>query len=142
MARVVFDTVIFVRCLINPRGRWGRLVFSHAARYQPIVSKPILTEILEVLSRPELVRTFRSLEHMDMRGVLALLAQAEVVELDEVPAVARDPKDDKFLATAARASADYLVTEDKGLLVIGEYKGIMIVTAETFLGILTQQQAP
>ncbi len=67
-----------------------------------------------------------------------LLGQAERVELTEIPAVARDPKDDKFLATAAVAGADYLVTEDDDLLVLGEYQGVKIVKAAAFLRILGQ----
>jgi predicted nucleic acid-binding protein len=48
-------------------------------------------------------------------------------------------KDDKFLATAYTAKADYLVTEDNDLLVLEEYKGIKIITAENFLEILERR---
>ena len=36
--RAVFDTVIFVRALINRRGTWGRLVFELGDEYQIILS--------------------------------------------------------------------------------------------------------
>src|SRR5438067_1334469 len=109
MIRVVFDTVVFVRALLNPRSIWGRLVFQHSNDYRLFVSRPVLVEILEVLRRPELVQRFGRLPGPG--EVLALLAQAEVVEMSEIPAVCRDPNDDKFLATAARCAADVLVTE-------------------------------
>lgn len=39
------------------------------------------------------------------------------------------------LGTAVAAGADYLVTGDQGLLAVGEYNGVRIVTARQFLDI-------
>lgn len=139
MLRVVFDTVIFVRCLINPRGVWGRVVFEHSAKYQLCVSTPVLLEVLEVLHRSALQRKFRTLAGRSVEDVLVLLGGAEAVEIDEPPAVSRDPKDDKFLATAAAAQAGYLVTEDEDLLVLEEYQGAKIITMAAFLRILDER---
>ena len=136
MVRAVFDTVVFVRCLINRRGLWGRIVFDRAERYQLVVSKPTVRETLEVLSRPEIAAKFRRVTEVDRQAVIAALANATVVEVGAIPAISRDPKDDPFLATARAARADFLVTEDKDLLVLGEYEGTKIVPAATFLAVL------
>ena len=138
MFRIVLDTVVFVRSLINPYGRWGKLVFAH--EYRLFASRPVVTEILEVLSRPEINRKFRTLHDMGIARVIDILGQAEYVDIPLIPAISRDAKDDKFLATAQIAQADYLVTEDKDLLVLYEYKGTRIVDAATFLRILEQQE--
>jgi uncharacterized protein len=140
MPSVVFDTVIFVRSLINPHGLWGHLVFEHAESYDLIVSPPIVQEILEVLHRPELTRRFRTLGGLDLARVLEIIGQAEVVEITDIPAVSRDPKDDKFLATAEAATADYLVSEDQDLLVLGTHGKTAIVDARTFLTILKRSE--
>ena len=129
----VFDTVIFVRSLINPHGKWGRLVFSYASYYRLVVSEPILTETLAMLQRPELTRKFRTLPGLDRGRIMDLLAQAESVEVLHIPSVSRDPEDNKLLATAQAASADYLVAEDQDLLVLKEYQGVRIVTAAEFI---------
>jgi uncharacterized protein len=136
MYSVVLDTVVFVRSLINPHGLWGQLVFQHASSYRLILSKPVAQEVLEVLHRPELTRKFRSLAHMDTHRVISLLAQAESVKVRTVPALSRDPKDNKFLATAAAGKADYLVSEDEDLLILKEYKGVQIIDAQSFLRVL------
>jgi len=133
MLKVVFDTVVFVRSLINPYSFWGKLVFVHDHRYQLFVSEPILTEILEVLRRPELKEKFHTLEKLNIASIMEILGQASVVEIQVVTGVSRDPKDDKFLATAVAAKADYLVSEDKDLLVLKEYRGVKIIDAKTFL---------
>ena len=138
MYRVVLDTVVFVRSLINPHGRWGKLVFAHD--YRLFVSRPVVAEILEVLSRPELTQKFRTLRDMNIARVIEILGQSEFVDIPNIPNVSRDVKDDKFLATAAIAQADYLVTEDNDLLVLDEYEGTKIIDAATFLRILEQQE--
>src|SRR5688500_15252838 len=113
MYRVVFDTVVFVRALINPYSVCGRAVFLDSiTHYRLYVSQPILIEILEVLRRPELTRKFRHIAEMDANRVLDILRSADVVEPAEMIATSRDVKDDKFLAAAKAAGADFLVSED------------------------------
>ena len=136
--KVVFDTVVFVRSLINPHSRWGQAVFRYADSYRLFLSRPVLAEILDVLKRPELTRKFRGLAGMDVARVIDILGQAQVVEVAATPRASRDPKDDKVLATAREAGAAYLVSEDEDLLVLEEYEGVKIVDATTFLCILEQ----
>lgn len=142
MVRVVFDTVVFVRSLINPYSIAGRLIWSHTSRYRLFLSEPILAEILDVLQRPELTRKFKSLHEMDIPAVLELLSRSERVDVPAIPRVSRDPKDDKFLATALAAAVDYLVSEDQDLLVLKQYEGVEIVDVATFLGILESEGQP
>lgn len=139
MPDVVFDTVIFVRSLINPFGDCGRLVFNSTG-YELIVSEPILREIAEVLARPELRRKYRGVPGRDPAMLLTLLARARVVNSSPIPATARDPKDDKFLAAAIAAKADYVVTEDQDLLIVGEYRGVRIVGASPFRTLLAKAE--
>ena len=140
MLRVVFDTVIFVRALINPYGLWGRLVFQNRGRYELVISPPTVRELLDVIHRPEVARRFRTLANLDVRQVLELIEQARVVTFDDVPQIARDAKDDVFLATAAAARADYLVSEDNDLLVLGVHGNVKIVTAADFLDLLDRDE--
>jgi putative PIN family toxin of toxin-antitoxin system len=137
--RVVFDTVVFVRSLINPRSRCGRLLFNYADRYKLCLSAPIVEEILNVLRRPELTRKFRGLGSEGVASVLNLIGQAEIVEITHLEPVSRDVKDDKFLATAVGANAGFLVSEGRDLLDIDEYGAIKIVDSATFLDILHDQ---
>lgn len=137
--RVVLDTVVLVRGLINPFGAWGRLIFARARDYRLVVSPPLLEEYLEVTARPALVRKFKSLpEHR--RDVLVLLSQAEVIEFDALPTFERDPDDAHLLATAVAGDADYLISGDNDPLDLGEYEGIRILTAGAFLNLLDQAE--
>ena len=144
MIRVVFDTVVFVRALLNQRSVCGRLVFGYQHRFQVILSTPMVVEILQVLARDEIVGKLERRRGTLLHAISSLLESfqaAESVELTDIPAVARDPNDDKILATARVGGADYLVSEDLDLLVLGEYQGTRIVSAATFLGLLELLEA-
>ena len=56
--------------------------------------------------------------------------------MEEILNVSRDAKDDMFLATAIAGQADYLVSEDEDLLIIGKYQGVKIVNCRQFADIL------
>jgi len=131
--RIVLDTVVFVRALINPKSRCGRLLFEHSDRYIIIVSKPTAQELLEVIHRPELTAKYRGLLRINLRQIIDILSHAEAVEIGALRSIVRDPKDDIFVATALAGKADYLVSEDKDLLVLGSTAGVQIVNTQTFI---------
>ncbi len=135
MIRVGFDTVVFVRALLNPKSRCGRLLFQYFDRYQIIVSSATARELLEVIQRPEITRKYKAVATIEIQKIIDLLARAEVVEPDNIPALVRDPKDDIFVATALAGHADYLVSEDKDLLILGNSQSLQIVNAAQFMAI-------
>lgn len=139
MLNVVFDTVVFVRCLINPHSIWGKLIYSYKDHYTLYLSPPVIKEILEVIERPKLKQKYRTTQEHGIKQVLQIVSYASIVDIGTIPTASRDIKDDKFLATAKAANADYLVSEDEDLLTLKEYKGTQIVDAETFLQILEKR---
>jgi uncharacterized protein len=134
--RVVLDTVILVRGLINPPSWCGRIVFQQTDRFRWIISPSIVDEYLDVLTRPELVRKYRTVATRDLNAILEQIATATVVHPKLVPAICRDPADDKFLAAAIAGNASFIVTEDEDLLSIGSLEEIAVVNARTFLQVL------
>ncbi len=100
------------------------------------MSDELEAEIRDVLDRPSITRKFDQLS--DALGVVmdTTLAEANRVELGDIPKVCRDPNDDKVLATAVTGSVDFIATEDKDLLDLVEYEGIRIVNGVELLRIL------
>lgn len=139
MVRVVFDTVIFVRSLINPYSWSGRILFQYFSTYRLFVSRPILQEIFEVLQRSEVVSLFHTLKGLDKEKIFEIIGKAEVVEVSDIPEVSRDTKDNIFLATAKAAKADYLISADKDLLDLKKYEEVEIIDAGMFLQILKKK---
>lgn len=136
--RIVVDTVVLVRGLINPRSNCGRLIFDHFDEYELVVSPELTGEYLSVLQRPALRRKYREPHSRDLGTVVDRITNATIVEPHDVPSVCRDPNDDKFLAAALAGEASFIVSEDKDLLDLGSYEGIEICTVETFLRHLDQ----
>jgi putative PIN family toxin of toxin-antitoxin system len=139
--RAVFDTDVFLRALINPHSRCGRLLDEFAADYELVFSPAIVREVLEVLHRPRLRAKFPQITQLDVARIIALFEQAVVVEPRDVPPISRDPDDDKFLACARAARAKYLVTEDKDLLVLENYEGTRICQPAEFTALLEARKA-
>lgn len=137
--RVVFDTVVLVRSVINPFGWCGQVVLDRRDRYQPVISPSIVTEYLAVLHRPAIVRKYGGLVPDVLRPVLDLIGSGITVHPVETPAVCRDPNDDKFLAAAMAGNAKYIISEDRDLLILGNYEGVPILLAQAFLEVLDQE---
>ena len=137
---VVLDTVVYVRALINPKGRWGQIVFEIAGRYGVAVSPEIIREVIDVLSRPELKAKLPTIEYLPrFETILGVLQQAEVFEPEDGEPVCRDPDDDMFFWCADEASADYIISGDKDVLAVSSFRGIRTVSAVEFTIILEEQ---
>jgi putative PIN family toxin of toxin-antitoxin system len=141
MTRAVFNTNVFLRALINPHSRCGRLLDDFVDDYELVFSPAIIREILEVLHRPRLRAKFPHITQLDIARVIALFEQATVVEPKDMPSVSRDPADDKFLTCSKLARAEYLVTEDKDLLVLEVYEESHICQPTEFIKLLSAPRA-
>ena len=133
MLRVVLDTVVLVRCLLNRYSPWGQLIFDHAAEYELVASPELLSEYVETINRPELLTRYTP---QAIQTLFEYLSHADIVELKSILSVSRDPGDDMVIATAVRGGADYLVSEDKDLLDLQWVEDVTIVNAREFLKIL------
>ncbi len=136
--KVVFDTQIFLRALINRNSVCARISTPPLrAHYSLYISNAIEAEITDVLSRIKVRSKFPQITDEIVSATLTTLRDdAERVEVDAVESVSRDPKDDIFLACAKVAKADYLVSEDNDLLVLQKYEDTKIVSAVDFLTLL------
>lgn len=138
MIKVVLDVNILASAALNEHGvpaRVANLAFD--GDIELAVSRHIIEKLEEVFDRPFFVSNLS--DGSRSRILAALRTELEPTDPDEsVRGVADDLEDDLVLGTAVAANADFLVTGDKGLLAIGEYRGVMIVTAAAFLDELVQ----
>ncbi len=134
--RAVLDTVVYVRAMINRESRWGRLIFALAEQYTVIYSPEMIKEVLAVLNRSKLRDRFPQINDVSTAALIELFGSGEVVEPKDRLDVSRDSADNKFFECALAGHADYIVSEDRDILDVGEYEGVKTVTAATFLAIL------
>jgi uncharacterized protein len=128
--RTVLDTNVLVSALLFS-GEAGHLVSSWQARkFLPVFSYDTFDEFKRVLAYPKFSLTSREIAALFQNEVLPF---CEVVDIeDEIIGVCRDRADDKFLSCAVAAKADYIVSGDKDLLVLGNFRNIPIITAAAF----------
>jgi putative PIN family toxin of toxin-antitoxin system len=138
--RVVIDASVLAPALISRRGvAFDLMNLWNAGRFDLIVSEHIIDEVI----RAHHSRYFydRGIREGQIRSAEQLLrAKGLVTPLSEqVSGVASHPEDDLVLNTAVSGSADYLVTHDKQLLMLGSYQRIPIVRPGVVVGLLQRE---
>ena len=147
MIRAVFDTNLLVSGFLsrdNPGGVSHELLrFAREGTFQLLLSPEIIAETLATLTGSERAQQrYGYTPTMAARFCNSLFATATIVVDPPLlsGAVPRDPDDDKIIACAAAADAQYLVTRDDDMLSLQEYGSTRIISPEEFLHILRQQQ--
>jgi hypothetical protein len=141
--KAVLDTNVLVSSLIATQGTPRRLFNAWQANQFTLITSPyLLAELQHVLTYPRIAKRL-SMHEAELATILAALAEkAEFVRVtDELSGVTRDPKDDQVIACAVAGKADYIVSGDQDILVIGIYKTIRIVTPVEFVQVLERGTA-
>jgi putative PIN family toxin of toxin-antitoxin system len=117
MTTAVLDTNVFLQALIGrpTSASIGVLRAADDGRFRPLFCQSTIDELLNVLSVPR-IRALHGLTDDEIqRFVSSLLVDAVLLPDPPDPAhsLARDPTDSRFLALAAAASADFVVTNDR-----------------------------
>jgi putative PIN family toxin of toxin-antitoxin system len=119
------------------------------------MSRDVLAEVRDVLTRPELRAKAPDLTPDKVAAFLSELAgySTWIADVPEVYRLERDPKDSKYVNLAIAASAAYLVTWDRDLLSLmdrssiqgrefaGRFPQVRILDPPTFLNELKNRPA-
>ena len=128
--RVVFDTNILVSALVFPGGRGdAALRRIIAGTDQLVMSRAILDELLDVLSR-KFARDAEELAHV----AVFVSELAMVVAPRRRLRVVQDDPDNRILECAIAGRAEAIVTGDKALLALKNFRNIPVLTLRTYLG--------
>ena len=127
--RVVFDTNIFVSALILPGSRAQEaLARVIEGTDRLILSTPILDELLGVLARKF------SRDREELARVAVWLGElAEWTRPARHLRVLTDEADNRVLECAVAGEAEVIVTGDKGLLRLGSFEGISILSLRDYV---------
>ena len=116
--KVIIDTNLWINYLIT-----NRLVdldsILRNGHIRLMFSAELITEFVDVARRPRLRRYFSesAIEALLLRFESYGIFSPVVSEVN----ICRDPKDNFLLALAQDANADFLVTKDEDLLVLGTF---------------------
>ncbi len=127
--RVVFDTNIFISAFVFPGGQAEQAILKALeGKDKLLISKDIIDEILSVLAR-KFDRNSEALAHT----AVFLSEIAEMVTPSIKVKVLKDAADNRILECAVSGRADLIVTGDKEILRLKQYKGIKILSLKRYL---------
>jgi putative PIN family toxin of toxin-antitoxin system len=132
--RAITDTSVLIRYLIKPSAAIKELIEERwlGDEVQMVTAMDLIAELEGVLKRDYIQTLIRTDEGQALLD--AITQKADILPpLGPVLAYTRDPKDDKFVACALVGDANYLITEDKDMLVLEVVGDVRIVTPHAFL---------
>lgn len=132
MSRAVLDVNVIVSSLpARDSAPATVLRFGRMGKYQLISSEHILRGVERAWSKPYFRDRYSEIE--TRLAIRDIRHRAIMVEPSRIAlGVADDLEDDLVLGTAVAGGADYLVTGDRGLLRLEEYRGIVIIPPREF----------
>jgi len=133
MATVVVDTNVLISALVG-HGKPRRLVTKLLTEHVIVTSRDMLAELADVLSREK----FKEVKSGQVNVFLSILVSKAIVVsgIEQLKVISEDPDDDVVLGTAYKGEASYIVTGDKHLLNLKEFRGIGIVSVGSMLDLL------
>jgi uncharacterized protein len=138
--RVLVDTNVWVSALIRPQSVPHKVVQSPVP-YQLLTSEEMLAELDKVLHYPKIQERFELSEERIQEYIQTIQKTCEIFAVDlTLDVVQQDPADNKVLACAKAAKANYIITGDPHLTTLSSFDGIVICTPSQFLNLLKHGQ--
>lgn len=140
--RAVIDTNLFISGFFAEQGRSYQIQeLWIAGAFQLVVSEKILEEIKSTLGKPSIQKKLLGSDTEPDELIELIREKASLVtgDLYETDKIKKDYTDNKFLACALEAKADYIVSGDRHLLELKHFHGTQIIDARTFVKKVTDK---
>ena len=128
---VVIDTNILISYLWGSRNAETIVRMIVDGQIQPVISLPIVEELISVGTRGKFQKRFSS--EIFRKFCNAYTDVSAMVSPKKRITVSADIKDNIFLECAVEARVDYLITGDRHLLDVQNFEGIPILAPAEFL---------
>ncbi len=136
MTKIVADTNILVSASFWKGKPYNIIKLAAHGKIEIFSSTEILEEFAKVLKRD-----FKTEENELKERIETFLEILSIVEPKiKINEIKEDPDDNKVLEVAIEAMVDYIVSGDKHLLKLQEFRGIKIVKAREFLEIIEKER--
>jgi putative PIN family toxin of toxin-antitoxin system len=138
MIRAVVDANLLVSAFISPLSYPREIVRCwRRGDFVLVTSREIIEEVNLVLHLPRIKVKYQLTESDIQAFVLTLIHKGDCVSSQlAIKNVAPDPGDDKIISCAIEGEAQFIVTGDKALQQVKQYRGIKIINAEQFISVL------
>jgi uncharacterized protein len=128
--KILIDTNIWISYLIGKTLAQLKEVIDNP-KIEIIVTDELISEIAETFERKHLVKYFKNDKFTDFWDYLNNISLN--IKIDNIPDICRDVDDNYLLALADQTDCDFIITGDKDLLVLEQYKGVKILRFRDFI---------
>lgn len=125
--RLVLDTNIVASAILWGGAPRELLQAAREKRVELFTSTALLAELTDILGRRKFARKIAASQLTIDQLVDGYAQLAALVRPVATPRVAPDADDDVVIGTALAANADFIVTGDKPLLLVGGRRGVKII---------------
>ena len=128
--KLIIDTNLWVSFIIsNKQNLLDRFLFGEEARL--LFSTELISEIQQTIKKPKLKKYFSTNALEEMLSTFEPFI--DLIKVENVVTVCRDPNDNFLLALAKDGKANYLLTGDKDLLELKKFGKTKIKTITSFI---------
>lgn len=133
MLKITVDTNTLISATISKGNEFKLLRLVKLGKVKLILSPQIIKEFVEVISRIKFGYSVKQIESVFKQILNMAQIIMPIIKLDIIK---EDPDDNEVLECAVQARVDYIVSGDKHLLKLKEYKGIKIVKTKEILKLI------
>ena len=133
MIKVTLDTNVLVSGTFWAGDSYKVLIFINERKIKCYLSKEIIKEYIKILNSEEIIDKIENKNLIVSNVIQKVLSISTIVDPKNPINIVDDPDDNKFIEAAIEGNVDYIISQDKHLLKIKEYKGIKILTPADFL---------
>ena len=131
MIKVVIDTNVFVSAILFD-GELDKLInLWKRKKFTFLLSKEILEEYIKVLSYKKFELSDKIIKRIIYEELLPYTKNIKVKK--RINIIKKDPSDNIFLECALEGRANYIISGDKHLLQLKQYKSIKIISFSEFI---------
>ncbi len=128
--RILIDTNIWISYLIGKTLAELKKVIENS-KIEIVVTDVLFSELSSTFRKKHLTKYFKDEKFTNfwefIRGLIV------IIEVEEIPNICRDEDDNYLLALADQIECSFIVTGDKDLLVLEQYKQVKIVRFREFI---------
>lgn len=129
--KVILDTNIWISFLIGHQSQLMRSILTDS-RIEVYVCPQLIAEIKDVASRGKIAKYLRPNDVTDMFAIINAFCYNTDIKAEAAYNSVRDPKDVYLLSLAETIGADYIVSGDADLMVLGQHNKTSIIKLSDF----------
>jgi len=112
-------------------------------RFLLVISEALIEEAQEKLREPRIQKNYKLTQGEIQRLLRALRRHSRLVPGRlTLQVIEEDPADDQVIIAAVEGSVDYIISGDRHLQDLGEYRGIKVLSPAQFAEILKAEPQP